>query len=287
MFLFLVFLKKSAFRAQNSCKIKRLMPFLKLDPLQTLHINLASRMAKTVNSWKKMKLETRDWKLHDESSVIERPDVFFVVQIHPWYVKCSPPPSKPRWFSAFARCKKTTCAEIWSSWDVARRLIRFQLRKNRPWREKHSVWRQNILLNTVTVGWEFHELLSKNMLQGLKSRVSLLKSRVSLRKTGLFSLKNILAQYMHNGRQVRLYVLVGTWTNEIPHWKPFFTNVKATVQSIPQWSMFSAVQEMSSEYKKHLYIKKSLIPMKQPSGLGMSRGFWVLNAVHLHPAIFL
>ena len=61
------------------------------------------------------------------------------------------PPSEPRWFSAFARCKKTTCAEIWSSWDVARRPGGTRL------------------------------LLDENfmscchMLQGLKSRMSLLK----------------------------------------------------------------------------------------------------------------
>lgn len=91
--------------------------------------------------------------------------------------------------------------------------------------------------NTVTVGWEFHELLS---------HVARTQKQVSLLKQLAF----FLWKTSFNGRQVRLYVLVGTWTNEIPHWKPFFTNVKATVQSFPQWSMFSAVQEMSSYYKK-------------------------------------
>ena len=177
-----------------------------------------------------------DWKFHDESSAIERPDVFFF-QIHPWYVKCSPPIRTPLVFS-FCQVQKN---------DMCRNMVIMGCGEATRW-------------NTVTVGWEFHELLSN------VARTQ--KQGEFTQTTGLFSLKNILAHYMYNGRRVRLDVLVGTWTNEFPHWKPFFTKVKAKVQSFPQWSMFSAVQEMSRYYKKlvvfisgtlyRLYINKSL-----------------------------
>lgn len=158
----------------------------------------------------------------------------FFFQIHPWYVKCSPTPL----VFSFCQVQKN---------DMCRNMVIMGCGEATRW-------------NTVTVGWEFHELLSyvaRTQKQGEFTQT-----------TDLLSLKNILAHYMCNGRQVRLYVLVGTWTNEIPHWKPFFTNVKATVQSFPQWSMFSAKQEMSSYYKRlvvfisgtlyRLYINKSL-----------------------------
>lgn len=210
-----------------------------------------------------------DWKFHNESSAIERPDVFFF-KFTLGMLSFHPPIRTPLVFS-FCQVQKN---------DMCRNMVIMGCGEATRW-------------NTVTVGWEFHELLSyvaRTQKQGEFTQT-----------TGIFSLKNILAHYMYNGRQVRLYVLVGTWTNEIPHWKPFFTNVEATVQSFPQWSMFSAVQEMSSYYKKlvvfisgtlyRLYVNKSLYiripdPYEATSLLGMSWGCWVLNAVQLHTAIF-
>ena len=198
-----------------------------------------------------MKLETTDWKFHDESSVIERPDVFFFCFSNSPLVymlsvfKCSPPHPNPAGFQLLPGAKK----------------------RHVPKYGHHGMWRGD----PVGHGYCWMRISWVVVICCKDSKAGWFYSKAGgefTQTTGLFSLKNILAHYMYNGRRVRLYVLVGTWTNEIPHWKPFFTNVKATVQSFPQWSMFSAVQETSSEDKKlvvfvlgtlyRLYINKSL-----------------------------